>query len=368
MMLTSSTPMTSSEGGGGPPKPSRGGKKAQQQRQLSPVPRKNSSASDKDEDAVLQSIASLASKTAVLHSPQVTLTCYIPSQSVGAVIGRRGSTIAQIQRHAQQYGTVRVSIVGHDDTSESVPYTFTELDWSSPDWTPVVIRGDTCAALCAAQRLRDVAGGDMDHVVLDVPLNRSNFAKLIGKRGMVLASLSADTNVRIMVPQRALRIDLFQLEGELDNVKLCLEKIVILLSSLKKKTSGEENTVSASVQVPTLPSQTKLRVVARKTETSLQKKRQADESWLITVWGQDAAQVENAIGMLETWKMHNTNNSAAAKQMVSATTPPQRRSRVQNRKTKSGKKAGGKGGSTPTQSTGTSSPPATPPEAPKTDS
>ena len=350
--------MTSSEGGGGgggSKQPARSGKKSQQQqqqRQQSPVPRKNSSASEKDEDPVLQSIAS---KPSVLHSPQVTLTCYIPSQSVGAVIGRRGTNIAQIQRHAQQYGSVRVSIVGHDDTAESsVPYTFTELDWSSPDWTPVVIRGDPCAVICAAQRLRDYAGGDMDDVVLDVPLNRGNFSKLIGKRGMVLASLSADTNVRIMVPQRALRIDLFQLEGELDNVKVCLEKIVVLLSSLKKKTTGEENTVSASVQVPTLPSQTKLRVVARKTETSLQKRRQSDESWLITVWGQDAEHVDNAIGMLESWKMHQQN--AAVQTRSSTTPPPQRRSKAQNRKIKIGKKGGGKGGSTPTQSA--SSPPA----------
>lgn len=308
---------------------------------------------------MLQSIASKPS--CVLHAnPQVTLTCYIPSQSVGAVIGRRGSTIAQIQRHAQQWGGIRVSIVGHDDTSESVPYTFTALDWTSPEWTPVVIRGDPCAALCAAQRLREVAGGDLDDVILDVPMNRAKFSTLIGKRGMVLANLSADTNVRIMVPQRALRIDLIQLEGELDNVKVCFEKIVGMLSSLKKKSdSGEENTVSASVIVPILPSQTKLRVVAKKTETSLQKKRQADETWLITVWGQDMEHVQNAVGMLETWKNHNANNKAAG----ATTTPPQRRSRPQNRKPKSGKKGrGGGGGSTPTAS---SPPSASSPEAPK---
>lgn len=355
--------MASSESGGGGSnsgtKPVRGsGKKAPQQpRQQSPVPRKNSSGSDKDEDPVLQSIASMPS---ILHTPhQVTLTCYIPSQAVGAVIGRRGSTIAQIQRQAQQYGNVRVSIVGHDDTSESIPYTHTQLDWSSADWTPVVMRGDPCAALCAAQRLRDYAGGDLDDVVLDVPLNRGNFSKLIGKRGMVLAGLSADTNVRIMVPQRAMRVDLIQLEGELDNCTVCFGKIVVLLSALKKNSPGEENTVSASITVPTLPSQTKLRVVARKTETSLQKKRQADESWLITVWGKDSDQVDNAVGMLETWKMHNT----AAKQTGSSnTTPPKRRPKTQNRNKQKSNKKGVKAGSTPTQSA--SSPPT---EAPKAD-
>lgn len=335
--------MTSLEGVSSGTKPSRGGKKAQQQRQQSPVPHKNSSASEKDDDPVLQSISSMPS---VLQNPQVTLTCYIPSESIGAVIGRRGSTIAQIQRHAQQYGIVRVSIVGHDDTSDNIPYTFTVLDWSLPELVPVIIRGYPSAALCAAQRLREIAG-DLDDVILDIPVNRSKFATLIGKRGTTLANLSADTNVRIMVPQRTLRIDLIQLEGELDNVKVCFEKIIVLLSSLKRKNgtaaSGEDNTVSALIEVPTLPSQTKLRVVAKKTETSLQKKRQADDTWLITVCGQDADRVQHAVGMIESWKNHNANQKTG---QGSAATPTNRRSRPQNRKPKSGKK--GKGGAGPT--------------------
>ena len=328
--------MTSFEGVGSDAKPSRGSKKAQQQRQHSPVPRKNSSTSEKDEDPVLQEIDS--KPPGLLHNPQVTLTCYIPSQSIGAVIGRRGSTIAQIQRHAQQYGIVRVSIVGHDDTSESVPYTYTELDWSSSDLVPVVIRGYPAAALCAAQHLREVAG-DLDDVILDVPLNRSKFATLIGKRGVLLANLSADTNVRIMIPQRTLRIDLIQLEGELDNVKVCFEKIASMLASLKRKNgaSGEENSVSASIEVPTLPSQTKLRVVAKKTDTSLQKKRQANDTWLITVWGQDTEHVTSAVGMLETWKNQSANQKTGS-------TPTSRRSRTQNRKQKGGKKEKGGAG------------------------
>ena len=69
---------------------------------------------------------------------------------------------------------VRVSIVGHEneegESSSSVPYTYSELDWSSPDWTPsVVIRADPCAALAAAQRLEDMADEfvriNLQHVV-----------------------------------------------------------------------------------------------------------------------------------------------------------------------------------------------------------
>jgi hypothetical protein len=52
-----------------------------------------------------------------LPVPQLTMTLYIPTMCVGAVIGRRGSTIAQIQKQAQQLAPnappVRVSIVGH---------------------------------------------------------------------------------------------------------------------------------------------------------------------------------------------------------------------------------------------------------------
>lgn len=151
-------------------------------------------------------LKSISSKTAALSKPQITLKCYIPTNCVGAVIGHRGSTIAQIQRYAQQVGSgpVRVSIVGHEneegESSSSVPYTYSELDWSSPDWTPVVIRADPCAALAAAQRLEDMVD-EFDEVVMDVPISRNRHAALVGKRGLVLANLSADTNVRIMVPR-----------------------------------------------------------------------------------------------------------------------------------------------------------------------
>jgi len=113
------------------------------------------------------------------------------------------------------------------------------LDWSSPHWTPVVIRADPCAALSAAQRLEDIVG-ELDEVVLDLPLSRSKHASLIGKRGLVLANLSADTQVRIMVPRRELRHDVVQLEGQLQNVQQCLEKVLQLASN----TSGTASTTS----------------------------------------------------------------------------------------------------------------------------
>mmetsp|Transcript_19132 Transcript_19132/g.31719 ORF Transcript_19132/g.31719 Transcript_19132/m.31719 type:complete len:328 (+) Transcript_19132:92-1075(+) len=256
-------------------------------------PRRSSSG---DEEDIIRSISS---KSSVLLHPQVTLTCYIPTNSVGAVIGRRGSTILQIQRHAQAVGNnsgppVRVSIVGHDE--DDVPYTYSELDWSSPHWTPVVVRGGPCAALAAGQRLLDIVG-ELDEVVLDLPLSRQKHASLIGKRGLVLANLSADTSVRIMVPRRDVRHDVVQLEGDLHNVRKCLERVLQLCETKPPPTT---------LTLAQLPSQTKLRNVSRKTETTIRKKK-ADtndntEMWQLSISGATPEHIASAVQMLERWQ------------------------------------------------------------------
>mmetsp|Transcript_1529 Transcript_1529/g.2085 ORF Transcript_1529/g.2085 Transcript_1529/m.2085 type:complete len:353 (+) Transcript_1529:45-1103(+) len=281
------------------------------------------------EDDVLQSIAS---KSSVLLHPQVTLTCYIPTSSVGAAIGRRGSTILQIQRHAQQTagnsGPVRVSIVGHDEDEEQVPYTYSDLDWSSPHWTPVVIRADPCAALAAGQRLLDIVG-EIDDVVLDLPLSRQKHASLIGKRGLVLASLSADTNVRIMVPSKEVRHDVVQLEGSLERVRKCLERVLCLCESKPQP---------MSLQVKILPSQTKLRNVSRKTETTIRKKKLAEtassneaateEVWQLTISGNTTDSIQAAASMLERW--HDEQSSSLTPQQHDSTSPTSPRTYTRN--------------------------------------
>lgn len=252
---------------------------------------KNRISTSGDDEEILQSIAA---KSSILSHPQVTLTCYIPTSSVGAVIGRRGSTILQIQRHAQQVGgngPVRVSIVGHDEND--VPYTYSELDWSSPHWTPVVIRATPCAALAAGQRLLEIVG-ELDEVVLDFPLSRNKHASLIGKRGLVLANLSADTSVRIMVPAKEVRHDIVQLEGELGNVRKCLDKILQLC---------ETKPPPATLRLEQLPSQTKLRNVSRKTETTIRKKKvEEDNSWQLTITGTTSENIQAAVTMLDRWQ------------------------------------------------------------------
>jgi hypothetical protein len=411
-----------------------------------------------DADEILQTIASKAS---TLHQPQITVTCYIPTHCVGAVIGRRGSTIAQIQRHAQQHaysqqvqvnggggtasnyntgGPVRVSIVGHEhpddnnnnnnnnndpggahtnannnsnnnNNNTSVPYTYSELDWSSPHWTPVVVRADPCAALTACSRLLELVENELDDVVMDVPLSRTKHAALVGKRGLVLANLSADTNVRIMVPRRELRHDVIQLEGELSRVKLCLERVLTIASDANTNTNNNNNnnnnsnnnnkggggplannhthnnpkqsgnnnnnpkqsraaatstessssdthpntnnhtssststsTTSLAIVVgPLLPSQTKLRTVSRKTDTSI-KKRKVDggggDIWQLVISGSSQEQVQSAISILQKWVDDNNNNNTTTGDAPSSSSGGGERSGGGGR----GRGRGGRGG------------------------
>mmetsp|Transcript_10806 Transcript_10806/g.15241 ORF Transcript_10806/g.15241 Transcript_10806/m.15241 type:complete len:771 (-) Transcript_10806:530-2842(-) len=198
---------------------------------------------------------------------QVTLTCYIPPSRVGAVIGRRGATIVHIQREAAKRskghnGQVRVNVVsGNPNTSTSGNVTgnnhnidkeresSTDANQSQSQdqiqkgkgqlpnpapWIPVVIRADPVGAFAAARLLLPLlsvghpddsehnklhhqsntsANGtsntsekyssEMDDVVLDIPIHRSRHSAIIGRKGLTIANLSADHNVRIMVPHRS---------------------------------------------------------------------------------------------------------------------------------------------------------------------
>jgi len=157
-------------------------------------------------------------------------------------------------------------------------------------WTPVMIRGDPSGVFAAAKLLVPLlhtgpptaedgntntnshsnsnsnshnsnndnsnnhhynpqADGDseMDDVVLDIPIHRSKHSAIIGKKGMTIANLSADHNVRIMVPHRKASgyghgngsnnnnshedINVVQLEGELHNVEKCLVHMLHLVCS-----------------------------------------------------------------------------------------------------------------------------------------
>ena len=307
--------------------------------------------------------------TSQLPLQQLTMTLYIPTSSVGAIIGRRGSTIAQIQRQAQTLSSgntapVRVSIVGHnqkqqpqqpppppqqpteDDKAEVsqtdsaspsadaqatttsssssiVPYTYTELDWSSPEWTPVVVKADPAAALYVGQQLEGMT--TLQDSIIDLPIGRQKHAAIIGKRGLTVMNLSASSNCRIMVPPRELKHDFIQLEGQLDNCIQCLQGLAALFPGTNNSNSTETHPSKStntqpndfahqtSIVMQHLPPQTKLRSIGRKTDTIIKKKKQ-EENWLLTVMGQSDEQVTIAIGMLQKWSenaktpMSNSSN------------------------------------------------------------
>jgi len=200
----------------------------------------------------MQTLAGLRSNGIAHASQQVTLTCYIPPYRVGAVIGRRGATILHIQREAAKQSrghssAVRVSVMGSHATADQSNDTNANSNSSNDDaasigsvdgWTPVVIRGDPCGVFAAAKLLVPLLSsnsGDenivdvMDDVVLDIPVHRSRHAAIIGRKGLTIATLSADHNVRIMVPHRTSvnedtsnkQIHIVQLEGDLEHVLDC---------------------------------------------------------------------------------------------------------------------------------------------------
>jgi len=273
-----------------------------------------------------RTISQLRSAAIAHPQQQCVLTCYIPPSRVGAVIGRRGTTIIHIQKEAVKKswshgGQVRVSIVSQGNNnsgsnSNSAPPasgmtpsgsghsnsdmtsdvqsggSFSEgkrdLDGGTNGrsemidetalWTPVIIRGDPCGAIAAAKLLLPLLttnppasdddvnesdvdySADMDDVVLDIPIHRSRHAAIIGKKGLTIASLSADHDVRIMVPHRnhningktsssnntapsPSNINIVQLEGQLESVEKCLASMLKVVCGSHSSNNNDHNNI-----------------------------------------------------------------------------------------------------------------------------
>ncbi|KAG7351504.1 KH domain containing protein [Nitzschia inconspicua] len=343
----------------------------------------------------------------------MTVTAYIPTVCVGAVIGKKGTTIAKMQKWAQQLAgihsdQVRISVVHHphslalgggdvqqqqqqfspsptkgmasvvvsDETIQQhqqktptstaspsapmmspsnttaaaaaaaavIPFTYTELDFSDANWTPVVIRAPTMAGLVVSATILDICleyvmDRNQIQYIFDLPISSQNqqqqpttpppstttpttsssvvnnaHATIIGKRGQTIMTLSANSNCRIMVPPKQLKHDVVQLEGPLRECTTCLEAIANLLSisagdspktahNKSNTNSNNNNNNTATTTTPSnnnnnnksiaknaqirsndnkyqcsfvvrpLPSQTKLRNIARRTETVIRKTR-----------------------------------------------------------------------------------------------
>jgi len=147
---------------------------------------------------------------------------------------------------------------------------------------------------------------DMDDLVLDIPIHKSRHSAIIGRKGLTIAALSADHNVRVMVPKsnthappvsvvqgesnndaspttdaqldpvelakQRRRENIIQLEGQLDNVEKCVCKVLNIVSPDQTE---KEVTFPALDQQPiqNMPSTVKLNQIAKKTNTNIQRKR-----------------------------------------------------------------------------------------------
>lgn len=206
---------------------------------------------------------------------------YAPTAGIGSIIGKRGTKIAALEKQASSLLTepisrdqlVRVSVVHHknhhhhnsDATSSSnnnnnssnqeareteqqpqpqssiVPTTFTALDFSLPEWTPIVIKSAPVAALFVAMTIGNICSefvndpNDLIYVV-DLPISYADNKKtaaIIGKRGQTIGKLSADNECRIFIPPKTMRTaNVIQLEGPLENCMSCLQDLGDLFSQL----------------------------------------------------------------------------------------------------------------------------------------
>lgn len=261
----------------------------------------------------------LGSMLAQLALSAITVTLYIPTSAVGAVIGRRGQTIAHLQKTAAQASSnpkvpVRISV------REPETPTYTPLDASDEHWTPVVVKADPLAAWSACEQIQSLVEGggctEQEDIIVDIPLHRNKHATVVGKRGWTVATLSADHAVRILVPHKELRHDIVQLEGALSNVQACFCGMLQVLVA------------PATLIVPVLPSQTKLRHIGRKTDTLLRKRKLEDGTWQLTVTG--AGHVPAAMAMLQKWKEELQYPSS--KQQATVRKPRNTSSRLPSRK------------------------------------
>jgi hypothetical protein len=294
----------------------------------------------------------------VLAAHIVTATIYIPTATVGAVIGRKGQNIVALQKRAAAVQVssaakhrphansnplpVRVAVVHADQkTVAALPSTVSPLDNSQPRlWTPVVVRADPVAlGVVAAQIARDVASttapsqntATIDEVVLDVPLHaRWSYPDvLVGPDGTTLAQLSADTHVRIHVPPHhapprrmsdgTVVNHVVQLEGDWPNVHACLARMILLLATEtdaaptagtdtggvhtdRSLPSDHQYPYQATISVPLLPSQMKLRGLKRKHACRFHKKKRHDQGWDLTLLADSNSTMDAVRAVLEKWR------------------------------------------------------------------
>lgn len=69
------------------------------------------------------------------------------------------------------------------------------------DYVPVIIRGDPVGCFAATRQIMQLVHQKHDpDIVFEVPIHRSKHSLLVGKEGLIVAALSAEYDVRVMVP------------------------------------------------------------------------------------------------------------------------------------------------------------------------
>eukprot|EP00429_Kryptoperidinium_foliaceum_P061816 CAMPEP_0176099444 /NCGR_PEP_ID=MMETSP0120_2-20121206/49870_1 /TAXON_ID=160619 /ORGANISM="Kryptoperidinium foliaceum, Strain CCMP 1326" /LENGTH=341 /DNA_ID=CAMNT_0017433473 /DNA_START=204 /DNA_END=1231 /DNA_ORIENTATION=+ len=277
--------------------------------------------------------------------PPLTLTLYIPTQSVGAVIGRKGATIASIQKQASP---VRVSVCSNEkqtyfdsspeDGGATMPTTSTTnnnktpvntpLDYSDPYWTPVVIKADFVASWKVVELILQHVNPPKElNVIVDVPIARQRHASIVGKRGLTLMQLSADSNCRIWIPPKDLQLDVILLEGSMQECLACFEGICGILThgspTSTAAAASPKSKISMTCQVQPLPSQTKLKSIGRKTSTIIKKRKGNHPSdWILTIVGNTQTQVQQAHDLLTKTTLGDETSSPTTPSPPGRGSPP----------------------------------------------
>jgi len=130
---------------------------------------------------------------------------YIPSDDVGAVIGKGGSTVVNLQKVACARAVQAEQLIDPRSNNETLPRLTIPTSYTPhnapPLWSCVIIRGTVLSVLHAGILLLGIVS-DSDQCVCSVPLTRSRHATIIGSRGTTIRKLSADNAVRILVPNK----------------------------------------------------------------------------------------------------------------------------------------------------------------------
>lgn len=168
---------------------------------------------------------------------------------------------------------------------------------------------------------------------------------LIGDKGQTLAILSADAAVRIMIPHIAKKNDFMQLEGDLWNVMVCFANILTWIAKQQQEQQEEEftnnnnnnnnlttttttTTISTTILLSGLPSQTKLRNIARKTDCQIRKQRKSNT---LTVTGNSQERVQAAVSLLQKWQASQQQPPAPPTTTTATDESPRTRSQPQKR-------------------------------------